>query len=54
VPQDEMYQYSTTLRAMTQGTGEFCMEFSHYAEVTGDVARQLIEAYQKSRTEDAD
>jgi len=54
VPQDEMYQYSTTLRAMTQGTGEFGMEFSHYAEVPGDVARQLIEAYQKSRTEDAD
>ncbi|MBU0742855.1 elongation factor G [bacterium] len=54
VPQDEMYQYSTTLRAMTQGTGEFSMEFSHYAEVPGDVARQLIEAYAKSRTEDAD
>ena len=54
VPQDEMYQYSTTLRAMTQGTGEFAMEFSHYAEVPGDVARQLIEAYEKSRTEDAD
>jgi elongation factor G len=54
VPQDEMYQYSTTLRAMTQGTGEFAMEFSHYSEVPGDVAKQLIEAYQKSRTEDAD
>jgi elongation factor G len=54
VPQDEMYQYSTTLRAMTQGTGEFSMEFSHYAEVPGEVARQLIAAYQKSRTEDAD
>jgi elongation factor G len=54
VPQDEMYQYSTTLRAMTQGTGEFAMEFSHYSEVPGDVARQLIDAYQKSRTEDAD
>lgn len=54
VPQDEMYQYSTSLRAMTQGTGEFAMTFSHYAEVPGDVARQLIDAYQKSRTEDAD
>ena len=54
VPQDEMYQYSTTLRAMTQGTGEFAMDFSHYAEVPGDVAKQLIEAFQKSRTEDAD
>ncbi len=54
VPQDEMYQYSTTLRAMTQGTGEFSMEFRHYAEVPGEVAKQLIAAYKKSRTEDAD
>lgn len=54
VPQDEMYQYSTTLRAMTQGTGEFSMEFSHYAEVPGDVAKNLIEEYQKSRSEGSD
>ena len=54
VPQDEMYQYSTSLRAMTQGTGEFSMEFDHYSEVPGDVAKKLIEAYEKSRTEDAD
>lgn len=54
VPQDEMYQYSTSLRAMTQGTGEFEMEFSHYAEVPGDVAKALIEAYEKSRTEEAE
>jgi elongation factor G len=54
VPQDEMYQYSTSLRAMTQGTGEFSMEFSHYAEVPGDVAKKLIEEYERSRTEDAD
>ncbi len=54
VPQDEMYQYSTTLRAMTQGTGEFAMEFSHYAEVPGDVAKNLIDEYQKSRSEGSD
>jgi elongation factor G len=54
VPQDEMYQYSTSLRAMTQGTGEFAMDFDHYSEVPGDVAKKLIEAYQKSKTEDAD
>jgi elongation factor G len=54
VPQDEMYQYSTSLRAMTQGTGEFAMDFDHYSEVPGDVAKKLIEAYEKSKTEDAD
>lgn len=54
VPQDEMYQYSTALRAMTQGTGEFEMEFAHYAEAPGDVVKALKEAYEKSRTEEAD
>ncbi len=54
VPQDEMYQYSTSLRAMTQGTGEFCMEFDHYSEVPGDVAKQLIAAFEKSKAEAAD
>jgi translation elongation factor EF-G len=34
---------------MTQGTGTFSMEFSHYAEVPGDVQKRLIEAYQSSR-----
>jgi len=51
VPEDELYQYATALRSMTQGTGTFAMEFSHYAEVPGDVQKRLIETYRKSRTE---
>jgi elongation factor G len=54
VPQDEMYQYSTSLRAMTQGTGEFCMEFDHYSEVPGDVAKVLIAEFEKNKAEAAD
>jgi elongation factor G len=54
IPADELYQYSTALRAMTQGTGFFAVEFSHYAEVPGDVQKRLIEEYQKSRTEGND
>ncbi len=55
IPQDELYQYATVLRSITQGTGVYRMEFSHYDEVPGDVARKLIETYEKSRTtEDED
>ncbi|MEZ4388642.1 MAG: elongation factor G [Candidatus Krumholzibacteriia bacterium] len=49
VPEDELYQYAITLRAMTQGTGTFTMEHSHYAEVPGDVQKRLMEAFQASR-----
>jgi elongation factor G len=54
IPEDELYQYATVLRSMTQGTGSYSLEFSHYAEVPGDIQKRLIEEYQKSRTEGAD
>jgi elongation factor G len=50
IPQDELYQYATVLRSITQGTGVYKMEFSHYDEVPGDVAKKLMDAYEKSRT----
>jgi len=49
VPEDELYQYAITLRAMTQGTGTFTMEPSHYAEVPGDVQKRLMEEYENSK-----
>ncbi len=49
VPEDELYHYAIALRAMTQGTGTFTMEESHYAEVPGDVQKRLVEAFQASR-----
>ncbi len=49
VPEDELYHYAITLRAMTQGTGTFTMEFSHYAEVPGDVQKRLVADHQASR-----
>lgn len=51
IPEDELYGYATTLRSMTQGTGTFTMEFSHYAEVPGDVKARLVAEYQTRRTE---
>jgi elongation factor G len=52
IPEDELYQYATSLRSFTQGTGTFTMEFSHYAEVPGDVQSRLVEEYKKHKTED--
>jgi elongation factor G len=49
IPEDELYQYATSLRSFTQGTGTFTMEFSHYAEVPGDVQKRLVEEFQASR-----
>lgn len=52
VPEDELYQYATSLRSFTQGTGTFTMEFSHYSEVPGDVQKRLIEEYKKTAKEE--
>jgi len=43
VPLASMFGYVTTLRSMTQGRGSSTMEFAHYAEVPGNVAKEIIE-----------
>jgi len=50
IPEDELYQYATSLRSFTQGTGIFTMEFSHYAEVPGDVQKRLVDDHKKTQT----
>lgn len=42
VPLETMFGYATDIRSMTQGRGIFTMEFSHYAEVPGNVANNII------------
>lgn len=44
VPLAEMFGYSTDLRSMTQGRGNYVMEFSHYAKVPNNVAEKVKEA----------
>ena len=44
VPLSEMFGYSTDLRSMTQGRGNYSMEFSHYDKVTANVAEKIKEA----------
>jgi elongation factor G len=43
VPLSEMFGYATKLRSMTQGRGNFTMEFSHYEEVPASVAELIKE-----------
>lgn len=49
VPLADLYKYSTALRSMTQGTGDYTMEFSHYDPVPHDVAQKVIDASEHSR-----
>jgi elongation factor G len=41
VPLSEMFGYATDLRGMTQGRGNFVMEFDHYAELPRSLADEL-------------
>ncbi|MGH8530113.1 MAG: elongation factor G [Nevskiales bacterium] len=42
VPLAEMFQYSTTLRSMSQGRATYTMEFKKYAEVPASVSAALL------------
>ncbi|MFA5034299.1 MAG: elongation factor G [Candidatus Margulisiibacteriota bacterium] len=46
VPLAQMFGYSTDLRSLTQGRGNYTMEFSEYREVPGNIATQIIEKAQ--------
>lgn len=46
VPLAELYQYSSTLRSLSQGRAKFTMDFAEYSPVPGDVQQKLITEYQ--------
>jgi elongation factor G len=50
-PYAEVVHYSTHLRALSSGTGDYTIRIESYEQVPGDIQKKLVEAYQKERAE---
>lgn len=51
VPQAEMQRYSTDLRSMTQGRGQYSVEFSHFAHVPHSLMAGIVAEVQRAAEE---
>jgi elongation factor G len=51
VPQAELYQYSSTLRSITQGKAKFSARFEEYSAVPADIQNKLISEHQEELEE---
>jgi len=54
VPEAEMYKYATQLHSITHGRATYRMTFKQYAEVPPDVAKKIVEEYQKEKKEETE
>ena len=50
-PLSEMFKYSIDLRSMTQGRGDFIMEFDHFEEVPSNQVEEIIASSKASKNE---
>ena len=51
IPLSSLSDYHTELKSLTQGSGSFTMEFSHYDPVPHDVQKQLVDAHKPKNRE---
>jgi elongation factor G len=47
VPEAELYQYTSTLRSLTQARGSFAQTFSHYEAAPREVQQKVMDDHQK-------
>ena len=51
VPLAELYQYSSTLRSLSQGRAKFRQEFAEFNPVPHDIQQKLMEAHEEELAE---
>ena len=51
VPLAEMYQYSSTLRSISQGKAKFTIKFADYMALPGDIQQRLISEHKEEEEE---
>jgi elongation factor G len=49
VPLSEVLTYAPDLRSLTKGAGKYKIAFSHYEELPANLAKNLMDAYQKTK-----
>ena len=53
IPVESTFGYSTDLRSMTGGIGEYSYEFARYEQAPNDVQQKVVEEAKKAEEEEA-